>query len=144
MYQINVKLKAGILPTSFSFSSASDLDKARASCSSSSSFSSSSVFLGGICKKISPRHEWKLFSTYLRLLSQRACKIFRRKFVFTDLAGRQGSENSNQILIKLSSNGPRYTHLLTLSKQASHTRTSFSMPNLGSVDVLEEHCWQKT
>ena len=35
------------------------------------------------------------------------------------------------------------THLLSCSKQGSHTRTSFSMPNLGMVEYLEEHLPQK-
>lgn len=34
-------------------------------------------------------------------------------------------------------------YLLSCSKQGSHTRTSFSMPNLGIVEYLEEHLPQK-
>lgn len=34
-------------------------------------------------------------------------------------------------------------HLFSCSKQGSHTRTSFSMPNLGMVEDLEEHLPQK-
>ena len=35
------------------------------------------------------------------------------------------------------------SYLLSFSKQASQTRTSFSMPNLGTIDVLDEHLLQK-
>lgn len=35
------------------------------------------------------------------------------------------------------------THLFSCSKQGSHTRTSFSMPNLGMVEYLDEHFPQK-
>lgn len=35
------------------------------------------------------------------------------------------------------------THLLSSSKQGSHTRTSFSMPNFGMVEYLDEHLPQK-
>ena len=34
-------------------------------------------------------------------------------------------------------------YLLSFSKQESQTRTSFSMPNLGTIDVFDEHLLQK-
>lgn len=38
---------------------------------------------------------------------------------------------------------PKHTYLFSSSKQGSHTRTSFSMPNFGMVEYLDEHLPQK-
>jgi len=50
---------------------------------------------------------------------------------------------SSQMMYNVHVNNMFNEYLFNMSKQESQTRTSFSMPYLGTIEVFEEHLLQK-